>query len=861
MAKILKIFKVVFRLFFAVLIGFICINYIPFKNFNKNNSLLPEYNVTKVAHNLKSVENDILNTPVSNNGNIGFPETVEQIMERERLNDHGPITLNENDFEERLNYPDRHNLPQNPNSQSVSSYPPLNNESKGNQININNSPQSVSTNFTGITVSESGFIPADNMGAVGPTQVILIANGRIKTFNKATGVADGVINATTDAFFASVRNGSGTSDPRIRYDRLSQKWFIVMINVAALNRIMIAVSNTSTITGSTVWLFYFVTAPAATFLDYPTLGIDNNAVYIGTNNFNTAGTSFLGTNGYVVNKAGLIAGSTTVYLFANLCTGSTAGPYTPQGVDNFDAAATEGYFIGVDNATFGTLMVRRVSTPGGVPTISSNISVAVSTTTFPINVPQTGSAAVLDALDDRLFAACIRNGKLWTAHNIQVNSSGVASASGGRNGSRWYELTNMTGVPSIVESGTIFDVAASNPLSYWIPTVMVSGQGHAAFIFSSSGALARINVATTGRLKTDALGTTQGITTITASSTSYDQSGGPPERWGDYSFVSLDPNDDMTMWGVEGYCNSTNSWGEHAAKLLAPSPPALTSASPNSLTPGQPSVNVIITGTPVSGQGFYDPGAGFTNRIAAAINGGVTVNSVTYNSSTQVTLNVSTVGATNGAKTVTITNPDGQFVSSSSIFDVALPVAMMSFDFIVKKRDIILNWSTSFELNNKGFYIERMKETPNQEIWQQVSFVPGNGTSNQQHDYTFTDAKLETGKYHYRIKQVDYNNTFEYFSLNSIVSIGTPVTADMSQNYPNPFNPVTKIDYNIPNDGKVQLKVYDITGREVYTLVNEVKPAGYYTVDFDASSLASGVYFYKISSGDFVKVKRMLIVK
>jgi hypothetical protein len=652
MAKILKIFKGVFLLFFALLLIFVCFNYFPFNDFNNNIPLHQGSNLTKVAHNLKSVENDILNSPVSYDGNIGFPETVEQIMERERASDHGPITLNENDFEERLNYPDRHNLPQNPNSQSASSYPPLNNESKGNQNNTNNSPQSVSTNFTGITVSESGFIPADNMGAVGPTQVVLIANGRIKTFNKAAGGADGVINATTDAFFASVANGSGTSDPRIRYDRLSQKWFIVMINVASLNRIMIAVSNSSTITGGTVWLFYFVTAPAGTFLDYPTLGIDNNAVYIGTNNFNTAGTAFLGTNGYVVNKAGLIAGSTTVYLFANLCTGSTAGPYTPQGVDNFDASATEGYFIGVDNLTFGTLMVRRVSTPGGVPTISSNISVSVNTTSSPISVPQTGSSAVLDALDDRLFAASIRNGKLWTAHNIQVNSSGVASASGGRDGSRWYELTNMTGTPSIVESGTIFDAAASNPLSFWIPTVMVSGQGHAAFIFSSSGAAARINVSTSGRLVSDALGTTQGVTTITASSTTYNQSGGPPERWGDYSFVSLDPNDDMTMWGVEGYCNSTNSWGEHAAKLLAPPPPALTSASPNSLAPGQSSVNVIITGTPTTGQGFYEPGAGFTNHISASITGGVTVNSATYNSPTQVTLNVSTVGATSGTKTV-----------------------------------------------------------------------------------------------------------------------------------------------------------------------------------------------------------------
>jgi hypothetical protein len=382
-------------------------------------------------------------------------------------------------------------------------------------------------------------------------------------------------------------------------------------------------------------------------------------------------------------------------------------------------------------------------------------------------------------------------------------------------------------------------------------------------IFSSSGTNARINSATAGRLSGNTLGTMQSVTTLTSSSTAYNPSWDAgttrPRRWGDYSFVSLDPNDDMTMWGVMGFCDALNSYGVRVTKFIAPAPPPLTSASPNSLTPGQPSVNVIITGTPVNGEGFYDPGSGFTNRIAASINGGVTVNSVTYNSSTQVTLNISTVGATNGAKTVTITNPDGQFVTSSVIFDVALPVALNTFEHSVNKRNVKLSWVTGFELNNKGFHVERMKE--GSDVWQQLAFIDGSGTTNELKHYNYSDNRLETGKYHYRLKQVDYNSSFEYFLLNDIVNIGVPVSADVSQNYPNPFNPLTKIDFNIPSDGKVQLKVYDITGREVASLVNEFKPAGYYTVEFDASKLASGVYFYKMVSGSFVNVKKMLVVK
>ena len=336
------------------------------------------------------------------------------------------------------------------------------------------------------------------------------------------------------------------------------------------------------------------------------------------------------------------------------------------------------------------MIMRRVATPGATPTISANIPITVATTSFPPSVPHLGNTGglngQLDALDDRLFAAHIRNGRLWTAHNIAVDTNGVASsAAGHRNAVRWYEFIVPvgSGTPTVNQSGTIFDSAASNPKFYWNSTAMISGQGHAAFGFSVAGNNDRINAGTNGRLVGDGLGTQGAVSLYTNSSTAYNppgDSGGPlGRRWGDYSFTSLDPNDDMTMWTIQEYCDATNTWGTQVAKLLAPPPATPASASPPSVASGQSSVAVTITGTSTAGSGFFDPGAGFANRIGASVTGGVAVNSVTFTDPTHVTLDLKTIGATGGAKDVTVTNPDGQSTTGSGILNItAGPLQLLS---------------------------------------------------------------------------------------------------------------------------------------------------------------------------------------
>jgi hypothetical protein len=124
------------------------------------------------------------------------------------------------------------------------------------------------------------------------------------------------------------------------------------------------------------------------------------------------------------------------------------------------------------------------------------------------------------------------------------------------------------------------------------------------------------------------------------------------------------------------------------------------------------------------------------------------------------------------------------------------------------------------------------------------------------------------GNYIYRLKQIDFDGTFAY-SSEVEVEVKAPNVFALEQNYPNPFNPSTKIKYSIPDGNanevkqsqQVSLKVYDILGNEVVTLVNEEQTAGSYEIEFDASNFPSGIYFYQLNVGKFVDTKKMILLK
>ena len=206
-------------------------------------------------------------------------------------------------------------------------------------------------------------------------------------------------------------------------------------------------------------------------------------------------------------------------------------------------------------------------------------------------------------------------------------------------------------------------------------------------------------------------------------------------------------------------------------------------------------------------------------------------------------------------------NPDGQLGNSVT------PVELISFSANVSNSTVILNWITATELNNSGFEIERCVLSAGRQVWSKIGFVNGNGTTSESQSYSFKDENISNGKYSYRLKQIDFDGTFSYSNVIE-VDLSLPKTFSLEQNYPNPFNPSTKIKYSIPSvtlsgveGSQVTLKIYDILGNEVATLVNENKPAGNYEINFDAKNLTSGTYFYKLQAGSFIETKKMTLIK
>ncbi len=192
-----------------------------------------------------------------------------------------------------------------------------------------------------------------------------------------------------------------------------------------------------------------------------------------------------------------------------------------------------------------------------------------------------------------------------------------------------------------------------------------------------------------------------------------------------------------------------------------------------------------------------------------------------------------------------------------------VPVELTSFSASVAEGVAVLSWETATENNNSGFEIERSLDGKS---FVKVGFISGHGTTTKVNTYSYSDKLQNAGEFYYRLKQIDFNGSYKYSEVVQATSIA-PKSFSLSQNYPNPFNPSTVINYDLPTASKVVLKVYDILGNEVSTLVNKEEAAGSYKIVFNAMSssnhkqLSSGVYFYKIEAGNFSAIKKMMLIK
>jgi len=321
----------------------------------------------------------------------------------------------------------------------------------------------------------------------------------------------------------------------------------------------------------------------------------------------------------------------------------------------------------------------------------------------------------------------------------------------------------------------------------------------------------------------------------------------------------------MTMWTIQQYCDAADSWGVRVAQLFAPPPVTPTLSTPTAVAPDELAIDIVVTGSSVSGSGFFDPDVSFPNHISASITGSIAVNSITYDSPTQVTLNINTTGVGDGLYDITITNPDGQDATGVGLLEIdsALPVELSSFTAkIIKAGGVKLDWRTETEVDNYGFEVERIQLSDGSSQWEMIGFVEGNGNSNSPKDYSFTDTEVRYGYFSYRLKQIDTDGKFEYSFEIEINAGAIPDGFVLEQNYPNPFNPTTTIKFALVEEENTTLKVYDVLGNEVVTLFDDKTEAGkVYELDFNASSLPSGIYVYTLRSENHSAVRKMVLLK
>lgn len=385
----------------------------------------------------------------------------------------------------------------------------------------------------------------------------------------------------------------------------------------------------------------------------------------------------------VIPKAPLFEGMAKAVIFHDVVNPDPRnfeGLMSPQGVDNFDSDASEGYFIVLDG--WGKrLMMRRIKNPGNHPLISDNIPIDISYSAWPLEVPQKGSFAsgqfFLQGFDKRLISSHIRDKMLYTGCNVGVDNKGNSETNQPtRDGSLWWEINLYDpSHPKITQTGILYQPSSENDKEeryFWMPGIMTNGLHTLVIGCSTAGDREYADAAFAFRYSDDAPGTLRKPVIYTHSDETY-KLGFPPFktlRWGEYSHVSVDPQDNMTFWSIAEFTLSWNSWGLQAVRIPSPPPTNVVAVTPFIIKENQQNIRLVIDGKSVDGSAFYDPGEGYANRLKVEIED-MKVLQQKWISPTQIEVLVSTVdGLNHGAKAIKITNPDGQSIEAKGLLQL-----------------------------------------------------------------------------------------------------------------------------------------------------------------------------------------------
>jgi len=465
------------------------------------------------------------------------------------------------------------------------------------------------------TATSLSVSPQNLNGWVGKAQYILMSYGAIRSFNKTTGQADGILNVAAADFF-----GGTVADVRIDYDRFSDRWFMSaqvsknLFQEGTELDLVLAMSSEGTITNSTKWSLFKVSADrlspnvplaAVTPLDYNELATDANAVYICVHVFNEDSTFSTAT--VVYQTKSLLARKPIITIFPFLA--KNTAQIAPA--DNFDTSVKFGYlvypFYPPTNPfpTGNQMSFTRVINPGSAkPTLSSEILVTLpeqfcAESTPRVNVPHLGNlyGATLGNLQyqgggNSVSAPHVRDNQLYIVQAVNVNQNGQCPNAGGdRIGARWYQFDltgDLTGqgkgtetattVPVLVQSGTLFDTAPgpTGQLSYYIPAIMTNKKHDMVIAGTTSSSNTYTDIFYATRSASDPLNTLNPPLRLTNSGNPYNYGalseaahGFGGQRWGDESSLSPDPSNDLNIWITGEWAPIYNAWGIQAIELIA----------------------------------------------------------------------------------------------------------------------------------------------------------------------------------------------------------------------------------------------------------------------------------------------------
>lgn len=434
-------------------------------------------------------------------------------------------------------------------------------------------------------IDDTGWTPPDPDIAVGPNHALAVVNSSISWFDKS---GTKLFQQTAGTFFSGMGAGSFLFDPKCFYDRINQRYVMVFLEKAdapQTSKLLIAVSDDSNPAGT--WHRYrlesLLTVNSQTFwLDYPGFGYNKDAYVVCGNMFPFSGGGFGGVQFLVIPSAPLLSGGA-----ATASALRHAGGGSAQIAEMISPTASNVY--GVSRSSSTSMRVYTINNPGGTPTLQF-ASVAVPSNSGPTMNAASTNEKSLSPVDDRVFNATWRNGRLVTSHNIQ---------SGNFVATRWYQI-NTNGypqsAPTLGQSGNV----ASNQLHQFLSAISINGYDDISTVFAASSTTVTANMMFAGRASSDVAGA-MGVPQILDTSVG-DNYSGFNGRWGDYFGVDVDPVDDLHFWGIGMTVNASNRWRTSIYKWrLAPVPKQVT-FSQNPVTAGSPT-NITVNLTSPAGPG------------------------------------------------------------------------------------------------------------------------------------------------------------------------------------------------------------------------------------------------------------------